>query len=282
VRCGVTSAVVQVVDADGALVHPLHSRCRLCGEQSENGARTAEGIDLRDPTAVHAAFARWAAEDGEPDIDAFARANFGGRTVAEVVEAVLAGEPVDTGFDVVAWLFGGIGSGVVSASHTLGAQAARVAAVTRSADGLGDRLPSTGAADVAGRFDPRDVTRALVSAMLADGAATEAERGAIEAEALRLGGAAVTSDDLHVWRPQELGPVRDPGAVLASMIRVATSDGTIDASGRRVLREYARTWGVPLDESALPAADVVEGAMRIVARLFIRTAEPSGARTDRA
>ncbi len=272
---------MQVVDADGGRVHPLHSRCRLCGEQNEDGERIAEGIDLRDPAAVRAAFARWAAEDGEPDLDAFARANFGGITAAEVVEAILAGESVDTGFDVVAWLFGGIGSGVVSASHTLGAQAARVAAVTRSADGVGDRFPDAAAADVLVRFDPRDVTRALLSAMLADGTATDAERRAIEAEALRLGGAAVTADDLHVWRPQELGPVRDPGAVLASMIRVATSDGTIDASGRRVLREYARAWGVPLDESALPAADVVEGAMRIVARLFVRTAEPTGARTHR-
>lgn len=260
--------MVQLVDADGTIPVPLHSRCRLCGEHAELGVRTGEGIDPRDAVAVRAALVRWASEDGEPDVDAFARANFGGRPADDVVADIVAGRSVDTAFDVVAWLFGGAGSGVVSAAQTLGAQDARIAAFTRSADGVSDRLPARGTAD--GRFDPRDITRALLSAMLADGAATEAERRSIEEEAVRLGGAPVRQEDLHVWRPQELGPVRDPAPVLASMVRVATSDGTIDASGRRVLREYARAWGVRLDEDALPSADVVEGAMRLVARLLVR------------
>jgi hypothetical protein len=270
----VASAVVQLVDASGSLPHAIEGRCRLCGEAHEHGARVVEGLDPRDAAAVRAGLARWAAAEGEPDADAFTRANFGGRSADDVVAAVVAGDPVDTGFDVVAWLFGGAagaGTGTAVAAHSAGMRAARTAAASRSADALAERgaLP-VAAAGEASPFDPTDVTRALVSALIADGRDTPERRAALERHAARLGAGPVGADALHVWRPHELGPVADPAAVLDAMRRIATAHGHLDVSALRVLREYARHWGLTLDETALPASDAVAQGLRSLRGLFAR------------
>jgi hypothetical protein len=263
---------VELVDAGGALPHAIERRCRLCGEAHAHGERVAEGLDPRDAGAVRTGLTRWAEAEGEADVEAFARANFGGRSADEVIAAVVAGEPVDTGFDAIAWLFGGAagaGTGAAGGAPSAGIRAARTAAVSRSADGLGAReLPAPEAPAPA--HDPIDVTRALVSALLADGQPTAARRATLERHAAHLGAAPIGEDGLHVWRPQELGPVAHPAAALDAMRRIATADGHLDGSGRRVLREYARHWGIALDEASLPAPDRVAGAMRWMRELLVR------------
>ena len=117
-NCRVEGARVEIVVRGDHLAeasarredHAVSGRCRMCGAADEGGRVLSAGARAWDETSVRAALASWAAEEGETDVAAFVRANFGERDLEGIVRKLVAGERVATSFEVVAWLFGGRGA----------------------------------------------------------------------------------------------------------------------------------------------------------------------------
>lgn len=265
--CRVESALVELVDPSRRVGVAVESRCRLCGFRAELGETVAPAARFVRPDDVVAALARWSIEEGEPDLLLFAQANFNGRSPAQIAEAVLRRERVDTGFEVIAYLFPGAGGGGAVSSEAL------------RPDALGEGLrrgpvpPSSPIPSVERAVepppapppvDPRTVARALVSVMLADGEIRPKERSFIEQFLQKTGQSPLRDDELRVWRPFELGPPPDPAGLLTAMRACALIDNEADGTEVRVLKEYARAWRLPLADDDLPRS----GAMHTLGRIF--------------
>lgn len=229
-RCRVEGALVELLDPPTVIL----ASCRLCSYAVDAGEVVRLGDPYVEPVEVIDALGRWAEREGEGDAARFVATNFCGRSLDEVVARILAGEPVETSFDVIARLFPGMGGGrVAERGH---ASESRV--VTHEVPAPPPEAPPRAP-------DPRDVSRALASMMLADGRVRPAERAAFERLRARLGAPAIPDAELRVWRPLELGVVPDPAALLDAMRQVALADREVDSSEVRLLREYARAWSLP-------------------------------------
>ena len=68
----------------------------------------------------------------------------------------------------------------------------------------------------------------------------------------------------RVYRPQEAGNPKDAAAIVAGMRRVAMSDGVVDGSEVRVIREYARAWQIPFDARTMPRGGTFEEIRRAI------------------
>lgn len=260
-HCRVQAAVVELHRVGGA-GRPIEARCRLCRYAlgPEGAVAPAPFADGR---AVAEALARWAAEEGDDDLERFCAANFGGLSSREVAERVLRGEPVETGFDVIAFLFPSAAAAAAvpreRAALGPGADGALRAGVrtgrTLTHLGFGDpRAPHAAPPPperAERRWSPADGTRALVSVMVADGAVRPAEEGAVAEALARLGLPAPEPAERRVWRPNELAVPPEPAGLLAACRRVALADGEADATEVRLLDEYARAWSTPLDRAGL-------------------------------
>jgi hypothetical protein len=236
--CRVEGARVEVVAGEVA----EESRCRLCGEQTREG-RVTRPADSRDtPAKAEALLRRWAVEEADPDVDAFVRANFGAE-LPVVCAKLVAGERVETSLEVVAWLFGGRGAfaGVSAVGARLRAEDEPTDAVELAAPEAGPRAGP----------DPLDVTRALAAARMVDGRDPPEAALAFEEARIALGAPELPAGQLRVWRPNEVGSVRDPAQTLAWMRRIALADGQVDPSELRLLRAYARAWRVDLEAVSL-------------------------------
>ncbi|MDP2316178.1 MAG: hypothetical protein Q8P41_24990 [Pseudomonadota bacterium] len=308
-HCRVESALVELLDPSERIGVALEGRCRLCGYATELGEVVRFGHPFVAPDEVVAALGRWAAEDGEADVVVFAVANFNGRDPAGIARAVLAGERVDTGFDVIAWLFPGLQGGrrpddeerrprvgpgpaptIPLPPRPTVPSAATGPTATPSPGGPGGPV-----APLAGRYgaeprpnetertsvpppplrgpgsqaDPRDIARALASVMLADGRIRPAEQRFLDAALVRMGAPPLNPADLRVWRPTELGPVPDPAGLLETMRLLALCDHEADGSEQRVLREFARAWQVPLRKTAMPRSGAMAELGRALRRLLV-------------
>ncbi len=288
-HCRVESALVELVDPSERIGVALEGRCRLCGYATELGEVVRLGQPFVDPDDVIEALARWAAEDGEEDVAVFAVANFNGRDPAAIARAVLDGERVDTGFDVIAWLFPGFHGGG-RRSDDEERPAPRFGPTPPRAPGAGPggsggpRPPGGGVAGAAPppqedqapktadarRSDPHDIARALASVMLADGVIRPAERRFLDQALARMGAPPLRDADLRVWRPTELGPVPDPAGLLDTMRLLALCDQEADGSERRVIEEYARAWGVRLPANPLPQPGALAAVGRVLRDLLLR------------
>ena len=287
-HCRVESALVELIDPSERIGVAIEARCRLCGYAAELGDVVQLGQPFLDHDDVVEALARWAAEDGEADVAVFAVANFNGRDPGAIARAVLAGERVDTGFDVIAWLFPALQGGGPRGDDDDRPRLPRVGVgVGPSAEAGGP-----GGNPLAGRYgaaprpqrtapepppvvappapDPRDLGRALASVMLADGQIRPAERRFLDQALARAGAAPLADEDLRVWRPTELGPVGDAKGVIAAMRALALCDHEADGSERRVLEEYARAWQVPLPADPLPRPGAMAELGRALRRLLVR------------
>ncbi|MDP2307680.1 MAG: hypothetical protein Q8P18_16775 [Pseudomonadota bacterium] len=290
-QCRVESALVELLDPSERIGVALEGRCRLCGYATELGDVVSLGQPFVDMDEVVDALARWAAEDGEADVHVFAVANFNGRDPGGIARAVLAGERVDTGFDVIAWLFPALQGG------------GRREEDERPKARVGPRLekephaggPGGPVAPLAGRYgaeprpknvaiqtdtpppmrgpssppDPRDIGRALASVMLADGQIRAVEQRFLDAALVRLGVPPLEPGDLRVWRPTELGPVPDPAGLLETMRLLSLCDNEADGSELRLLREYARAWRTPLRTTALPRSGAMYELGRALRSLLV-------------
>jgi len=227
--CKVEGAVVELVDPGRASGVAVTARCRLCLREERLGRLVAEGSAPRDLEAARAALARWAREEGEPDLERFCEGSMG-LGADEVALRLVRGEAISTNFDVLAWLFGGMSAG-----------AAEAPARAPTAPPIPDEIPEPAPSPVS--FRP---ARALASVLLADGRVRPAERALADRMLQRAGFPPIQPEDLRVWRPAELGAPPDPGPWVEALIRLVWADGQRDESEWRVLREIARAWSYPM------------------------------------
>lgn len=252
----------------------VSGRCRMCGAADEGGVPVRAGIRAWDEARVRAALADWAAEEGERDVAAFVRANFGESDLAGIVRKLVAGERVETSFEVVAWLFGGRGAvaGMTPDAAQAYAEGASPGHDGTAEDGSTDlpegepgatsgealrRARRHPVATVRGQPPPppesridarrRAATRALCAARAADGRQHPAEETVLTEALAALELPAPVPGDERVWRPNEIGGVPDPAGTLRWMRALALADGEADPSEVRLLEAYARAWQVPLE-----------------------------------
>lgn len=264
--CRVECALVELIDP----ASPLRlGRCRLCAHETANGDTLTQGRVFANADAVEGALIEWASAEGEL-LDVFVESNFGGLDADGIAAAILRGERIPTSFDVVAWLFKDRTGGMVA----LGAPGAAGDRGTSLATPCGPVTPPVGVASGAGiavgerpgfvadkrpdsvtaapANDLRVVTRALAATALADGAAIDIEREVLARLVAKLGAPAAEPEDWKAWRPNELGRPPDPPATIAAMRVLALADGIADPGEARLIREFARAWGVVLVDSGLP------------------------------
>jgi hypothetical protein len=218
-----------------------------------------------DPDRARAALARWAAAEGDPDVARFVHAHFGDGGIDAVVARLAVGERVETCFDALAWLFPGIGAiggggaaegprdtepGVpagLTAPASMPPRSSFPGATMRRSSLVPASVPAT-RENVPPHKNPLRVTaRALASVMISDGVVTTTDRGFVDRQLAAWGHPPLREDDLAVWRPHELGWPHDPGATIEAMARLCYVDGQRDLTEWRVVREFARAWGVSLE-----------------------------------
>lgn len=266
-RCRVEGAVLELIEPGEREGLVLEAVCRLCGRRVEAGGVVDPGRELRERDDVLRALEEWARSEGERDVEMFVRSNFSGMSPVEVAGELLAGRPVATCFDAVAWLFPGtVGGSARSAEGPAGDQAA---AGARPSEGGRRR-------DDAGRV----AARALIAVMVGDGKIRPEEREFIDRCLREFGYPPVSEFDIRPWRPGELGRPEHPEALVEAMARLVYVDRERDGSEWRIVREFARSWGYPMDR-----LDLIEGeleqeyAPRVrrfwmsVRRLFIKDTE---------
>lgn len=261
----------------------LEARCRLCSYYAELGEEREQGARFESVFEVMAALDRWAEQDGEEDVRTFTAANFQGLAPEQVAERILAGLPVETGFDVIAWFFpnAGVGAVATAAEGTEEAAALRPPRASQQpAPGVGLEKKSIAPMNFPIRMtrtadperslgpppaDPMADGCALVAVVMADGVVTPAERKLLERLSQELEAPLPPEGSWRVWRPQELGIPRDPPVLLKAMRRLAMADGDVDGSEVRVIREYARAWQLPFDEHSLPRGGTLSELRRTLA-----------------
>lgn len=251
--CRTEAAVIELMDpahpacASGV---PSDRRCRMCGWHevaSPSGEPMIPKIPpakLRDARTALQALRSWAAEEGETDVGIFVRGSFGAEP-DEIVDRLVRGDPVPTTFDVIAFLFPSAGG----------------ASVQRAIERLGEGEPPVAAVAPVDRTAPapadvRTPARLLVSVMVADGTIRAGERRFLVRFLEQEGLPPFASGDLRVWRPSELGPAPEPelrDRVLEAAVHLMHLDRERDGSEWRVIRTFARAWGV--DDARLDGWD---------------------------
>ncbi len=272
--CLVESAAIELITTREGRGVVLERRCRLCLREHREGALVSEGEPLRgDAALARAALERWSASEGDPDPERFVLAHFGGLPLQGLAEKLARGERVETSFDAIAWLFPGVGAVGGGGAGGSGEPGAPVHDTLESGPPDFARARGTGESSLPAGLPPvlmrrtsvppliavthesiplqlqplRVSARALASVMLADGEASEVDRAFLDRTLASWGHPPLQPGDLAIWRPHDLGWPHDAGKVVEAMCRLAYVDGQRDATEWRVVREFARAWGVSLD-----------------------------------
>jgi hypothetical protein len=250
--CRVQGAVVETWDVVDAAQRDgddepaaTTSRCRMCGRTLENGVEVQAARSLAHLRDVDEALAAWAKEEGCASAAELVQSSFVLADVGKVHAALILGEPIETSFDVMGYLFSHMGGGGPGVD---GDDVPFVDAVLRGPD---EALTIPGERGL----DPRNELLALASVAAADGKVVPVERAFLDALAKARGIERLSNEELRVFRPDEAGPVGsllDRERVLEKMIEVAFLDAIssplegvqVDDSEVRVIRAYARAWGV--------------------------------------
>lgn len=219
-------------------------RCPSCGasgalEDVAPGARFASEAELE------AALLAWAREEGLATSRDLLEAYFVLPTTAEVFASTARGERVETTFDVADYLFSSGGaSGSGGAAIDTGAAPVSVRAsvpppprTARMSQPMSLR-PDGG---------PREELLALASVAAADGEASPEDQEVLFRAAERRQVVPLRPEDMRVWRPNEIpapATLVDRERVLEEMLQLAWADGQLDASELRVIKDFARAWGI--------------------------------------
>jgi hypothetical protein len=247
--CRVEGARVEMWDAGDAL---LEARpCRLCSAAGPGDA--APGLP-RTPADLHCALAAWAADEGLDSAEELVEAYFVLPSVDAIFAALSRGEPVETTFDVVDYLFSsGGGTGGAAAVDLPPSVRPPMAAPRAGSVPIGTTIPMGPATDAPvsrsfARFGgPYDELLALASVAAADGEASEDDQATLAEAAARRGIPPLPPHEVRVRRPGEIDPPATLGqreVLLKEMFWMAWSDSELDESELRVVRAFARAWGV--------------------------------------
>ena len=233
--CRVEGARVETWDpaADTLMAY----RCYLCGA---SGA-PHETAPPRVPSTVEElerALAAWAAEEALASTRELLEAYFVLPTPAAIFEAIRGGEVVETTFDVVDYLFSG-GSG--------GGAALESGPIPVREDPAPPSVPLPQPPSRRRVGGPRDELLALAAVAASDGEASAEDLQELERAAERRGVPPLAPHEIHVYRPGEIDPpatLVQREALLKEMFMMAFSDSSLDESELRVVRAFARAWGV--------------------------------------
>jgi uncharacterized membrane protein YebE (DUF533 family) len=94
---------------------------------------------------------------------------------------------------------------------------------------------------------PRDELLALASVAAADGEASFDDQQVLVRAAEKRNMVPLSAEEWRVRRPNEIDPpatLQDRERVLEEMLQMAWCDGQLDESELRVIREFARAWGI--------------------------------------
>lgn len=219
-------------------------RCVSCGEALTEGAREAhaceacghapaatvtDGIDLQDGDAVRTALLGWARREGL-EVDELTSGSLG-LDPDTLVTRLAAGEPIESSLHAIAFLFPGVAAGG-SASATV----------------PDDVVPPPAPVIELAPVDVMAPARLLVSVMLADGAIVAGEQAFVEAFLVKHALPPLQPEDLRPWRPHEIGRIESDALARASLeaaVELMHLDGARDGSELRIIRTFARVWGIP-------------------------------------
>lgn len=164
---------------------------------------------------------------------------------------------MSTNFDVIALLFGG-GGGAASGSRAGMAPPAPepLPRVSRHAT-LEELLEA-----------PAVAARAMAALMLADGVIRPGERQFLDGFLREAGLPPLEEVDIRPWRPTDLAIPDDPEPIVEAMLHLMYADRQRDGSEWRVVREYARHWGVSLDRVEALAEELDRRHARPARRLW--------------
>jgi len=215
------------------------NRCPFCGTHALL-ATTKEATAFADVAALEHALALWARSEALDSAADIVEAYFVLSSVPLVFEALQRRERVETTFDVADYLF--------SSGPSAGGATSGTPALIREAD---EEAPSTQRipkpASVKRPFEPRDELLALASVAAADGEANVDDQMVLKRAATKRGVPPLDDHDVRVWRPNELEPpptLDRREKVLEEMFQLAWADGQMDESEMRVIKDYARAWGI--------------------------------------
>jgi hypothetical protein len=212
-------------------------RCRLCGASGAPGEETPPRVPAT-VEELERALAAWAAEEALASARELVEAYFVRSTPAEILEAMRRGEVVETTFDVVDYLFsGGSGGGAALESEPIPVRE----------DEAPPSVPLPMPPSLRRVGGPRDELLALAAVAASDGEASADDLEVLRQAAERRGVMPLNPDEIRVYRPGEIDPpatLVQREALLKEMFMMAFSDSSLDESELRVVRAFARAWGV--------------------------------------
>ncbi len=216
-------------------------RCPFCGcagalLETRAGARFASEAELA------AALDAWARMEGLSSGAELVLAYFVLPDIPQIGAALARGDAVETTFDVADYLFssgggGGDASGRAGEPAVLRTSSPPPPVTMRMSQPVSIR-PTGG---------PREELLALASVAAADGEASFEDQQVLLRAASRRGVVPLVAGDMRVWRPNEIpapATLVDRERVLEEMLQLAWADGQLDASELRVIRDFARAWGI--------------------------------------
>jgi hypothetical protein len=195
-----------------------------------------------DPGELARALGAWAAAEEIASADELVDACFVLSTPADILAALIRGEPVETTFDVVDFLF--------SSGHGQGGAGEAKPAVLAD---VPDRDRGSPPASVPGPVSlrrvggPRDELLALASVAASDGEASPEDLEVLAKAAAMRGIPPLDLAEIRVRRPAEIDPpptLVQRERLVEEMLWMAWSDDQLDESEVRVVRDFARAWGV--------------------------------------
>jgi hypothetical protein len=226
-------------------------RCHRCGAlASQEADRGREPIE--EVGQFRAALDRWALEEGCRDGAELLETSFGGVSVEEAWARFSQGERLETTFDVLGFLFSNVGGGAGSLGGVQSVEEPPVLGVhAKGKEDEGERwgyAPTSRIVLPTGRSpNRRNRALALASIMAVDGQIRAEERERVDRLLREEEQPPLKEEELRVYRPHEVGPVGPLSAreeLIELMLDLACADGEKDESELRLIREYARHWGV--------------------------------------
>jgi hypothetical protein len=241
-------------------------RCPFCGA-SATSVEVSSGRLPASADELRSVLGAWALAEGLTSADELLQGYFVATTAAEILAALGRGEAVETTFDVVDFLFSS-GHGQSAGEAAPSSPASRdakpappppssrrvpVAASLFDPAPLPAPAPSQAPASVRAPAStrpvggPRDELLALASVAASDGEASAADLAVLAQAAAARGLPPLSLDEIRVRRPAEIDAPATLVArerLLEEMFQMAWSDDELDESEIRVVREFARAWGV--------------------------------------
>lgn len=232
----ITEVAANACPSCGVLLGPsavdIHG-CAHCGVRASLELRAPPAIP-RSAVDLEDALERWARSSGFSSRCELMVATFASTDEASLLAKLHGGEPIDTLIDPFATL-----------GHRVTASSTSLPDLDDDDDHDAEREPSPPSAP------PRAILYPLVSVISADGEIHPNERSLLDRFLASEGLAPLADGELRFHDPAvvaRLVPAHRREAVIQLMCESACADGMPDESERRVIRAYAKAWGVADDK----------------------------------